>query len=95
MKALQDTMDENDRRVAEINALKDELSKQYLANSDAQKQTGTEERLPLSKAQDSKLQERASLRVLRSWRLNRAAMALRVWSTNSTLVGVADNSVDT
>ena len=92
MKALQDTMDENDgRRVAEINALKDELSKQYLANSDAQKQTmALRSDFRSVRQQDSKLQGASKISgVLRKWRLNRAAMALRVWSTNSTLVGVA------
>ncbi len=92
MKALQDTMDENEnRRTSEINSLKEELSKQYLANSDAQKQTmALKSDFRSERLQDSKAQGASKiLGVLRKWRLNRAAMALRVWSTNSTLVGVA------
>lgn len=92
MEALQATMAENDeRRSTEIVKLKDELSHQYKENSQVQKMTMDlkagfrSERLQGTKSQ-------AAMNIvtsLRKWRLNRAAVALRMWSTNSTLIGVA------
>merc|ERR1711871_396208 len=90
--ALRSTMAENDdRRIAEITNLKDELSKQFLQNSQVQKITrDLKENFRSERLQGTKSQAAMDIvSILRKWRLNRAAVALRMWSTNSTLIGVA------
>jgi hypothetical protein len=90
--ALKNAMGEAEtRKTKEVGKLKEELSTQYLLNSAAQmesmqlRNSFQEERKALQRdAGASRIVE-----MLHRWKKNRLAHSLRVWSTSSTLLGVA------
>jgi len=90
--ALKNAMGEAEtRKTKEVGKLKEELSTQYLLNSAAQMESMQlrngfqEERKALQRdAGAGRIVE-----MLHRWKKNRLAHSLRVWSTNSTLLGVA------
>jgi len=92
LRALNETMQEiEERRASDLAKAKKELSDQYLANSDAQKEyLGARKEIQSERETG---QRKAGVMVLANglqrWKLNRLAAAMRTWSTAATLVGVA------
>jgi len=92
LRVLNETIQEvEDLRASDLAKAKKELSDQYLANSDAQKEyLGARKEI---QAERETGQRKAGVMViangLKRWKVNRLAAAMRTWSTAATLVGVA------